>query len=101
MNFGSTVSIKVTPETLELELADRKGQVHGWTTPSITGVEVIGDQSVDSAVGVFIEHLEEVFWFSDGLLTLVDDGTGTVISLDGVDTEFELQSDGEWKQRSK
>jgi hypothetical protein len=48
--FGDHVRIRATEETERLRLAGREGVVFGWTTPSVTGVEVIGTPAEDYAI---------------------------------------------------
>ena len=71
--------IRATAVTENLGIAGLVGTVHGWTTPSITGVEVIGGAPSDYAVRVDFERA--VFdddigaWFAEELLEPVDDST--------------------------
>ena len=99
--FADRVRIKRTEETQTLGLAEREGQVFGWTTPSVTGVSVIGTITDDYAVNVFFDELDEDFWFADDLVEQVDHGAGTVISLDGVDKEWIRLPNGDWKERPR
>jgi hypothetical protein len=99
MDFGDNVSVKTTPVTTDRGLAGKRGQVYGWTTPSVTGVSVIGDQSVDSAYSVHIDDLDDEFWFSEDLLEFVDFAPGTTISLgEGADKKTIVRdATGAWK----
>ena len=99
--FADRVRIRRTDETHRLGLADREGQVYGWTTPSVTGVSVIGATADDYAVNVHFDELDEEFWFSDDLVEHVDHGAGTVISLDGQDVEWVRLSNGDWQERPR
>ncbi|WP_309603114.1 hypothetical protein [Sphingomonas sp.] len=99
--FADRVRIKRTDETKSLGLAEREGQVFGWTTPSVSGVSVIGTSTDDYAVNVFFDELDKGFWFADHLVEHVDNGAGTVISLDGVDKEWVLLPNGDWEERPR
>ena len=99
--FADRVRIKRTEETQTLGLAEREGQVFGWTTPSVTGVSVIGTITDDYAVNVFFDELDEDLWFANDLVEQVDNGAGTVISLDGVDKEWIRLPNGDWKERPR
>jgi len=99
--FADRVRIKSTEETERLGLAGREGQVFGWTTPSVTGVPVIGPTSEDYAVNVHFDDLDEEFWFADELVEMVDHSPGTVISLDGQDKEWVRLPNGEWEERPR
>ena len=97
--FGDQVRIKLTGETEQLGLAGREGVVFGFTTPSITGVEVIGSPRDDYALNVNFDDTNENFWFSDDLVEFVDVGAGQVMRLDGVEQEWVRLPNGEWEQR--
>jgi hypothetical protein len=82
-------------------LAGREGQVFGLTTPSSTGVSVIGSSADDFAVNVHFDELNDSFWFSEDLVEVVDHGEGTVIRLDGQDTAWVRVADGTWKESDR
>jgi hypothetical protein len=100
-DFADRVRIKASQETEALGLAGRVGQIYGWTTPSVTGVSVIGSTADDYAVNVHFEALDDSFWFSEDLVERVDRGEGTVISLEGRDSEWVRRADGEWEERPR
>ncbi len=100
-DFGDHVRIGATEETQRLGLAGRQGIVYGWTTPSVTGVSVIGSSAEDYAVNVNFEELNETYWFSDDLVEFVDHAPGNVIQLDGVDVEWVRLPNGEWEERPR
>ncbi len=96
VSFGDNVQVRRTPETEALGLADLRGQVYGETTPSVTGVPVIGSASEDYAINVSFDDREGEYWFAPHLLDLVDHGPGTEIRLEGVDKRWVRQASGEW-----
>jgi hypothetical protein len=100
-DFADRVRIRASEETERLGLAGREGQVFGWTTPSVTGVSVIGSTMEDYAVNVHFDDLDEGFWFSDDLIEMINHGEGTVISLEGQETECVRLEDGEWQERPR
>lgn len=100
-DFADRVRIRDCEETARLGLAGREGQVFGWTTPSVTGVAVIGALGEDYAVNVHFDALGESFWFAEDLVERIDRGAGTVISLDGVDKEWVRLENGEWEERTR
>ncbi|MDD4604475.1 MAG: hypothetical protein PHF97_11810 [Bacteroidales bacterium] len=95
-SFGNKVKIKTTSETEKLGLAGKTGDVFGQTTPSITEVEVIGKTEKDFAINVYFEDLKESYWFDEELIETIDIGTGSVITLDGVDKKWTKDSNGNW-----
>jgi hypothetical protein len=100
-DFADRVRIVASEETERLGLAGREGQVYGWTTPSVTGVETIGAPARDHAVNVHFDELGEGFWFAEDLVERLDRGAGTVVRLDGSDTEFIRLANGEWEERQR
>lgn len=93
--------IKRTDETQSLGLAEREGRVFGFTTPSITGISVIGTVKDDYALNVFFDELNKSFWFAEALIDPVDNGAGTVMSIDGVDKEWIRLPNGDWEERPR
>ena len=99
--FADRVRIKSSNETQRLGLAGREGQVYGWTTPSVTGVSVIGSSTDDSAINVHLDELDQALWFSEDLIEMIDHGPGTVVSLDGQETEWVRLANGDWEERPR
>ena len=92
--FGDTVRIVSTAETLEMGLAGCIGQVYGLTTPSVTGIEMIGHSQQDHAINVYFDDRSEGFWFAPELVEFVDHAPGTTIKI-GDKTSIR-QADGQW-----
>jgi hypothetical protein len=59
------------------------GIVNGRTTPSATGVEVIGKSTKDFAIAVTLEAETKQLWFAEEVLEFVDPGAGTTIETQG------------------
>jgi hypothetical protein len=98
ISFGDNVRVRGTPLTHELGLAGLAGQVYGETTPSITGVDVIGETRDDYAINVFFEEQKESFWFVSELLEFIDHAPGTEIRLDGVPKKWVRTESGGWAE---
>jgi hypothetical protein len=98
ISLGDHVRIHQTPETEALGVARRVGKVHGYTTPSVTGVVVIGDDDGDYAIAVFLEGSAEARWFAPRLLEFVDHAAGTEIRVG--DRVAVRDSNGNWVERS-
>ena len=94
--FGDNVRVIVTPETAAMGLASEAGQVLGFTTPSSTFVEVIGDLAEDYAINVSFEEIEGEFWFSKNLLEFIDHGAGTEMIIG--DLKSVRRADGTWDE---
>ncbi|MCY2994781.1 MAG: hypothetical protein NTY19_44005, partial [Planctomycetota bacterium] len=98
ISFGDNVCVRVTPATTTAGLAGLTGHVYGHTTPSVTGVEVIGDLTEDFAVNVHFEDRGESFWFAAEQLEFVDHAPGTEIQLAGVSKKWVRTESGEWQE---
>ena len=96
ISFGDNVRVRSTPETESAGLAGLRGQVYGCTTPSQTGVEVVGELKNDYAVNVFFAASDEAYWLAPELLEFVDHAAGTEISLAGVAKKWVRTESGEW-----
>jgi hypothetical protein len=94
ITFGDNVRVLSTPETKALGVAGFAGQVHEFTTPSVTGIAVVGRVTNDHAINVHFEGRSETLWFAPELLTFVDHSPGTEINIRG--SSFVRTSDGGW-----
>ncbi len=92
--LGDKVRIRSTDVTESLGVAGHTGIVYGYTTPSVTGVDVIGTSPEDYAVSVGIEGRNEQFWFAVDLLEFVNHGAGTTMQIAG--RRFIRDERGEW-----
>ncbi len=93
--FGDTVCICRTPLTESLRLAGRRGVVYGETTPSVTGVDVIGGAERDYAIAVNFDGKSESIWFAPDLVEFVDHGAGQEMRVGS--RQFVRDANGEWK----
>jgi hypothetical protein len=96
ISFGDNVRVRSTPITEEHGLAGLSGDVHGETTPSVTGIEVIGQPKTDYAINVFFESRKKSYWFASDLLEFVDHAAGAEITLKGVPKRWGRSASGEW-----
>src|SRR5688572_27242479 len=95
-SFGNKVKVKNSPLTVEKGLAGKIGDVYGQTTPSMMDFEIIGTPKKDIAINVYFDDLKTSFWFDADLLENVDNGQGSVITLDGVDKKWTKGQNGQW-----
>ena len=93
-DFGDRVRVKRTPETVSAEVADMEGDVYGFTTPSATGVPVIGGAPDDRAINVYFEALSSDRWFRPDLLEFLDHNAGTEMVVGNM--KAVRQADGSW-----
>lgn len=94
--FGDTVRIVESPETIAKGIAGRVGTVFGFTTPSVTGVDVIGSAADDFALNVDIEGFDDEIWINPDLVEFIDHGAGQTITLEGVNKKWVRSESGEW-----
>ena len=84
ISFGDRVRIRFTETTETLGIAGQMAIVNGRTTPSATGVEVIGTSSKDDlAIAVTLEGQTKQLWFAEEVLEFVDHGAGTTVEIAG------------------
>jgi hypothetical protein len=94
IGFGDNVRVHRTPETEALGVAGHVGQVYGHTTPSITGIRVVGGSDGDYALNVHFDGSEDTIWFAPQLLDFVDHAPGTEIRVGEVSAV--RGADGSW-----
>lgn len=94
VEFGDEVRIGSSPETDARAYAGRIGVCEGVTTPSYSGVEVIGEAPDDRALSVRFDDTDEEFWFSPDLVEFVSHPEGTVIEIG--EKTFRRNADGSW-----
>jgi hypothetical protein len=94
ISFGDNVRVTSTPLTVSLGLAGLTGAVYGETTPSVTGVEVIGGVAADYAINVQLDGRDESLWFAPELLEFVDHAPGTEIVIGN--KRMVRSASGEW-----
>ena len=96
---GTPSASKATPETIVVGVAGLEGDLFGWTTPSETGVEVVGGAPDDVAVFVDVDRRPGEFWIRPDLIVLVDENIGGEIRLGS--RTFVKQPDREWVERPR
>jgi hypothetical protein len=99
ISFGDNVRIVDNELTRRLGVAGLVGQIYGETTPSITGVSVIGEATSDHAVNVHFDGRSDTMWFAPNLVVFVDHAPGTEIGIDGAGETLVRQADGSWVKR--
>jgi hypothetical protein len=96
LSFGDTVRIRTSEFTETFGLAGRTGLIQGFTTPSMTGVDVIGNSTRDWAVAVTFEIGTEPLWFAEDLIEFVHHTPGTELRLGT--RHYVRDEDGEWQE---
>jgi hypothetical protein len=93
-SFGDRVRVRESPATTAVGLNGLEGVVYGYTTPSVTGVSVIGVDSANFAIAVQVDDRNETLWFVSDLLEVIDRGEGMVATVAG--RTFVKNRDGGW-----
>lgn len=96
ISFGDRVRIRLTETTVTLGIAGQMGIVNGRTSPSVTGVEVIGKSSNDLAIAVTLEEQTKQLWFAEEVLEFVDHGAGTTVQIAG--RKLIRDEHGDWRE---
>jgi hypothetical protein len=96
ISFGDNVRVRSNELTESAGLAGLIGQVYGETTPSKTGVEVVGKITNDYALNVFFIELDESVWLIPELLEFIDHAPGTEFQIEGASQKFVRNTSGKW-----
>lgn len=98
VDFGDEVRIVASSDTEERGYAGKTGTCLGITTPSVTGVEVVGEIDGDRALNVsFDDPGVSDAWFSTRLVEFVSHTEGTIATSGA--TSFKREADGSWSQQ--
>lgn len=95
ISFGDCVRIVPADSTTASGHADRIGVCYGLTTPSATGVEVVGGAADDVALNVhFDDEAVQDAWFAPELVALVDHAVDLQATVG--DRAYVKGDDGTW-----
>src|SRR5712691_11463402 len=95
-DFGDRVRIKESPETIAAGVAGMEGDVYGFTTPSTTGVDVIGGAPDDHALNVFVQGYKAELWLRADLVEFLHYNVGTEMVVGNV--KAVRQPDESWAE---
>jgi hypothetical protein len=71
VEFGDEVRFRANSHTIEAGISGLDGTVHGFTTPSSTGIEAVGPLADDFAINVYVDSLSQGFWIDPSMVELV------------------------------
>jgi len=94
ISFGDNVRIRMRPVTEKLGVAGKTGSVTGETTPSVTGIQVIGESMQNFAFSVEVD--DRTLWIAPDLLELVDHAPGKVVIIDAIPKTWVRAESGKW-----
>jgi len=98
ISLGDNVRIRSARCTVECGLAGLVGQVFGETTPSVTGVSVIGQLTSDFALNVCFSSHPGEYWFAQELLEFIDHAPGMAMTIRGASKRWVRTADGDWAE---
>jgi hypothetical protein len=93
-SFGDRVRIKESPETIAAGVAGLEGDVYGFTTPSVTGIVVVGGSPDDYALNVSVESHDAELWFRPDLVEFLHHNAGSEMIVGT--TKAVRQANGSW-----
>ena len=95
--FGDIVRVRQNRETTEAGIAGLYGTVYGFTTPSASGVAIVGSLADDFAMNVHIDSLNQAFWLDPSAIELLERPETMEFSV-GEKTIRVTQQDGVYKE---
>jgi hypothetical protein len=98
LTFGDNVIVRTTHASENAAIAGAQAQVMGETTPSVTGVSVIGNPKRDYAIALSIKSSGKNVWIDPELVEFADHGAGTTFSLKGIPKGWTRTADGKWQE---
>ena len=96
IEFGDNVRFIDNDITRAASIALKKGTCTGFTTPSMTKIDFIGDANSDYALSIEVEETEEVIWATQDLLEFLGHGKGQIIEIGN--KRATRNADGSWKE---
>ncbi len=93
-SLGDHVRILVDPATAQGGWTGREGTCSGFTTPSLNGVNVIGDPETDLGINVSFDNGEAAV-FAPHLVKFIDHASVTTITVG--DKRMSRDIHGNWK----
>ena len=93
---GDVVRINRNELTEKAGVAGFIGAVNGFSTPSCSDLNVIGDEADKCAVKLHLEVQQKDIWINPELLKHVDHAAGTVVHINGLSKKMQRNSSGEW-----
>ena len=82
-------------------IANQEGVVHGFTTPSVTGLASIGPLREDFAWNVYIESLGADFWLDPSSIVFVSRPESITITVGGETITYKSDMDLEYVEPRK
>jgi hypothetical protein len=96
--MGDHVRIRRTAVTEAAGIAGLDGPVFGESSPSSSGVAVIGPAPDDYVINVYVEDRQESYWLAPEHVEFLDYGVGQEFWIKGMRTKSVRRPDGGWDE---
>ena len=96
IEFGDKVKFVDNETTRKAGVATKEGTCLGFTTPSLTDIEFIGETEVDYAISIELKDSSEIIWTTQDLVEFIDHNEGHVIEMGNM--RATRRADGSWKE---
>ena len=96
IEFGDKVKFVDNETTQKAEVANKEGTCLGFTTPSMTNIEFIGETEIDYAISIELTDNSEIIWTTQDLVEFISHGEGQVMEIGNI--RATRRADGTWKE---
>lgn len=96
IEFGDKVKFVDNETTRKAGIAAKEGTCLGFTTPSLTNIEFIGETEIDYAISIELSDTKEIIWTIQGLVEFISHSEGQVIEIGN--KRATRRADGSWKE---
>jgi len=96
LEFGDKVKFIDNDATRNAGVAEKEGTCMGFTTPSITQIQHLGETEIDFAISIEIEETKELIWTTQDLVKFISHGEGQIFEIGN--KRVTRRADGSWKE---
>lgn len=96
IEFGDHIRFIDNETTQVAGVALKEGICMGYTTPSVTNIDYIGETEIDYAISVELKENSKIIWATQDLLEFIDHGEGQIIEIGN--KRATRRADGSWKE---
>lgn len=98
IEFGDHIRFVDNETTRIAGVALKEGICMGYTTPSITNIDFLGETEIDYAISVELKENATIIWTTQELIEFIDHGEGQVIEIGN--KRATRRADGSWKEET-
>jgi hypothetical protein len=96
IEFGDKIKFVDNEVTKKAGVAAKEGTCLGFTTPSVTNIEFIGETEIDYAISIELSDTKDIIWTTQDLVEFISHGEGQVIEIGN--KRATRRADGSWKE---